>query len=214
MLIDLPSSTDEYYRSLGKSTRKTIRGYRNRLERAFPDLKTETIVPGGRSRDIVDRLAGWKIQRFQEKGSATYWETDPGLAERTAVFLGRGGRCRITSISGREAAIHLNFRIGDTVFGYESSHDPAYDAYRLGFLTMYDAVCAAIESGATRFDAMPGDVGPKEMLGARRVVATQVTVHRSSFRRELYLLGGRVSRHPRGAALLRSVDRLRSSGRR
>jgi len=214
MVIDLPSSKDAYYASLGKSTRKTLRGYRNRLERDFPDVRTETVNPDGRGREMVALLAAWKVQRFREKGRSAYWETEPELVERAGDLLEHGGWCRVTYISGKEAAIHVLFRIGDTVFGFEGAHDPTYDDYRLGFLTMYETVCAAIESGATIFNAMAGTAGPKEMLGARRVASTQVTVHRSQLRRRLWIVGGRVSRHRSGAALLRLTRRVRTAAHR
>ncbi len=213
LMIDLPSSVDEYHHSLGKSTRKTIRGYGNRLRRDHPDVRTETVDPDGRGREYVDRLVDWKISRFRECGRTTYWETSPDMAERTAALLELVGQCRVTYIGGAAAAIHLCLRVGDTVVGFEGAYDPAYEPYRLGFLTMYDAVCAAIESGASRFNAMAGSPAPKEMLGAKPVVTRRVTIHRSALRRSLYLLGGKVSRRPGGKAVLRAADRLRTVGR-
>ena len=91
MVIDLPRAVDDYYHSLGKKTRKNIRWYQNRLLRAFPDVKTETIQPGERSREVIDRLVEWKIRRYRQKGLLTYWEVDPTLAERTADLLRRCG---------------------------------------------------------------------------------------------------------------------------
>ena len=154
MVIDLPASVDEYYGSLSKSTRRHLRSYRNRVRREFPDLQTETIDPGERSQALVDRLIEWKIQRFREQDRITYWETNPALTRQTAALLRRRGQCRITYIDGKEAVIHLCFPVGDTVFPLEGAHDPAYDAYHLGFLAMYETVCAAIESGARRVNLL------------------------------------------------------------
>ncbi|NLE22575.1 MAG: GNAT family N-acetyltransferase [Actinobacteria bacterium] len=213
MMIDLPSSVDEYHQSLGKSTRKTIRGYGNRLRRDHPDVRMETVSPAGRGREFVDKLVEWKIRRFRECGRTTYWEADPDMAEGAAALLELVGQCRVTYIGGAEAAIHLCLRSGDTVAGYEGAYDPAYQSYRLGFLTMYDAVCAAIESGAARFNAMAGVSASKELLGAKPVVARRVTIHRSALRRSLYLLGGKASRRPAGRAALRVAHWLRRDGR-
>lgn len=234
-VIDLPSRVDDYRLSLGKSTRKTLRSYRNRLHRAHPDVRTETICPGERSRELVERLVDWKIQRFRKQGRVTYWESNPGLLERTASLLERCGQCRITYIAGREAAIHLCFRVGDTAYALEGAYDPAYDHHRLGFLTMYETVCAAIEAGATRFNALEGTAQPKALLGARPVPSTRLSVYRSRLHRllavkEMYqigrrrwrltvqsrrhALGQRMQTHPAGKALLGRVRRRRMAKQR
>jgi hypothetical protein len=179
MVIDLPGSVDEYYRSLGKATRKHVRSYQNRLNRAVPDLNVEVVKPGERSRELVDRLIEWKIQRFREKGRITYWETNQTLAERVADLLRRCGEARITYISGKEAAIDVCFRVGETAYIYESAHDPQYDEYSLGFLTFYWFVRDALESGATRVNALEGTHGSKTPLGARPVRTTSLSVFRS-----------------------------------
>ena len=66
----------------------------------------------------------WKIRRYRDKGLLTYWEVDPTLAERTVDLLRRCGEARITSISGTEAAIDVYFRVGETVYAYESANNP------------------------------------------------------------------------------------------
>ena len=226
MVIDLPASVDEYYGSLSKSTRRHLRSYRNRVRREFPDLQTETIDPGERSPALVDRLIEWKIQRFREHDRITYWETNPALPRHIAALLRRRGQCRITYIDGKEAVIHLCFPVGDTVFPLEGAHDPAYDAYHLGFLATYETVCAAIESGARRVNLLETTVETKARLGAQPVPSTYVAVFPSQLsrlrsldesykvlrRRSLsayYELGRRVRQYPGGEALARFAKRRR-----
>jgi len=226
MVIELPRTVDDYYHSLGKKTRKNVRWYQNRLLRAFPDVKTETITPGERSSELVDRLVEWKVERYRQKGLLTYWETDPGLAERVANLVRRCGEARITSISGEEAAIDLCFRVGETVYPFQSANDPRYDESSLGFLTFYWLVCDAVESGATRLDALDGTEWSKTPLGARPVRRTRLSVFRSRlgrlrslgealslmrerYRRARHALGQQMRRHPRGRALAELVTRYR-----
>jgi len=230
LVIDLPATVEEYYLSLGKSTRRTIRSYRNKLERAFPDLRTEVVSPGERSQALVDRLIDWKVKRFREQNRVTYWETRPELVESTANLLRRCGESRITYISGKEAAIHLCFRVGDTAYALEGAHDPQYDAFRLGFLTMYETVCAAIESGAKRFNALEGTAGPKMLLGAQPIGTTRLSVfpsrsarlrsldealrvwyrrRRSAYRRARHALGQKARRYRGGDELAQFVARRR-----
>lgn len=226
MVIDLPESVDEYYNSLGKPTRKNVRRYQNRLSRACPDVSVEVVNPGPRSRELVDRLVTWKIQRFRVRGRITYWETDPTLAGRVSDLLRRCGEVRITHVAGREAAIDLCFRVGETAYIYEGAHDPQYDEFSLGFLTFYWFVCSAIESGATRVNALEGTEGSKAPLGAQPVRTTNLSVFRSRFARlrsldesfkvlrrrsrsAYYALGRRVRRHRGGEALAQFMKRRR-----
>ena len=226
MVIDLPASCDEYFASLSKSTRRHLRSYRNRVRREFPDLHTETSDPGERSQALVNCLIEWKIQRFREKDRITYWETNAALSRQIAALLRRRGQCRITYIGGEEAVIHLCFPVGDTVFPLEGAHDPAYDAYHLGFLATYETVCAAIESGARQVNLLEGTVETKARLGAQPVASTYLAVFPSQLsrlrsldesyrvlrRRSLsayYELGRRVRQYPGGEALARLAKRRR-----
>ena len=226
MVIELPATVDEYNASLRKSARRHLRSYVNRARRTFPDLYTETISPGERSQELVDRLIEWKIQRFREQDRLTYWEANTALPGHTAALLRRCGQCRITYIGGKEAVIHLCFRVGDTVFPLEGAHDPSYDAYHLGFLATYQTVCAAIESGAHRVNLLEGTTEYKAWLGARPVPSAQVSVFRSQLSRlrsldesfrvlrrrsqsAYYELGRRVRRYPGGEALARFMKRRR-----
>ena len=68
MVIELPTTTDAYYHSLGKKTRKNVRWGQNHLRSAFPDVTTETIRPGERSRELVERLVAWKMERYRRRG--------------------------------------------------------------------------------------------------------------------------------------------------
>jgi hypothetical protein len=226
MVIELPASVEEYNHSLGRSTRQHMRQYARRVHQAFPDLHTETITPGEGSQALVDQLVAWKIQRFRKQDRLTYWEANPRLAQRTAALLRRCGQCRITYIDGKEAAVYLCFCVGDTVCALEGAYDPAYDAYHLGPLALYETVCAAIESGARRVDLLEGTLEAKARLGAHAVPATRVAVFPSQFRRlqsldlsfkvlrqrsqsTFWELGRRVRRYPGGEALARFAKHAR-----
>ncbi len=226
MVIELPASVDEYDHSLGRSTRQHLRQDARRVQRAFPDLHTETVTLGERSRELVDQLIAWKIQRFHEQDRLTYWEANPRLAERTAALLRRCGHCRVTYIGGKQAAIYLCFRVGDTVFPLQGAHDPTYDAYHLGSLALYEAVSHAIESGARRVNLLEGTVESKSRLGARPELTTRLAVFPSQLSRlrspdesfkvlrcrsvtAFYELARSVRRYPGGEALARFAKRRR-----
>lgn len=187
MMIELPDSVAAYNASLGKSTRRTIRGYSNRLHRDFPDLSTEVVAPGRRAAQLVQQVVDWKIERFGREGRTTYWEIETDRAARAAHLALRCLEAHVTSIAGREVAVHLVCPVGDRVCALEGAFDPAYESYRLGFLSMYWVVCDAVARGARRLDAHVGTPNPKMLLGARRVPASTLSVFRSRLVRPLYL---------------------------
>lgn len=186
MVIDLPGSTDEYYCSLGKKTRKNIRWYQNKLRRAHPDVRVDVIEPGARSRELLDRLIAWKIARFRRQARVTYWETDSTLPARVADLAERCGQMRLTYVSGRLAAIDLCYRTGETAYISEGAHDPAFDEFSLGFLTFYWFIVAAIESGARRVNTHEGTVESKTVFGAEPLQLTTLSIFRTKAARLRY----------------------------
>jgi hypothetical protein len=226
MVIDLPGSVDDYYRSLRKSTRKNVRRHQNQLAREVPGLKTEVVSPGERSQELIDRLVAWKTERFHRKGMLTYWDFDHRSRARIAELLSRRGQVLLASVEGEEVGIQLTFRVGDTAYAFLSAVDPRFEPYSLGFLMFYWLTCHAIESGAKRLDALETFESSKGQLGALPVRVTSLSVFRSwpdllwsqrelrSIARQRYWLarheaGERLRRSPRGKKIAALVTKLR-----
>jgi hypothetical protein len=226
MVIDLPESVDAYYHSLSKNTRKNVRRRQNQLARDFPGLSTEMVSPGERSQELVDRLVGWKVERFRRKGLLAHWELDPASRRRAGALLRSCGQALVTSVDGEEVGIQLTFRVGDTAYAFQNGIDPRFEAYSLGFLTFYRLVCHAIETGAKRVNALDTYESSKRPLGAHPVRTSSLSVFRSrlsqlrspremrSIARERYwlarhALGQWLRRSPRGMRLAAAITRFR-----
>jgi hypothetical protein len=186
LIIELPDDVPTYVASLGKSTRRTIRGYSNRIRRDLPDLRTDVIRPGDAAGELVGQLIAWKIERFARHGRTTYWESEAGRAERYVALAARCCEAHVSSTGGQRVAIHLVCRTGDSVVALEGAFDPDYERYRLGFLSMYWVVADAIERGARSLNAFTGTADVKTLLGARPVPAYRLSVFRSPIVRPLY----------------------------
>lgn len=187
-VIDLPESMPEYEAALGKSTRRNLRLYENRLRRAHPDVQTRTFIPGEQAAGLLDLIVEWKIARFSARGRTTYWETREREYSGLLELLSHAGEAQVTTIDGRTAAIVLLFFVGNGVFAQEWAHDPDYESLHLGFVTLKEAVGLAIDRGARSMDLLWGNGPYKERFGAtpRRNVA--LSVFPSSIAR-LYSLG-------------------------
>lgn len=186
-VIELPASVDAYHAALGKSTRKNLRLYENRLLRKFPDATTEIVAAGDDSRELFERHLEWKTERFRTLGQTTYWERLPDRVDLFVDLLQRRGEAHITSLDGRPVAIAFVFPVGQTVNLYAYAFDPAFEYYHLGLLMQHRVVVNAIERGMTRVHMLWGTSEYKTRLGARPVRGTRVSLFRDHVSR-LYSL--------------------------
>lgn len=192
-VVPLPATMQEYEASLGKSTRRNLRLYDNRLRRAHPEASSEVYVPdAGQAAALLDRLVAWKIARFSARGRTTYWETRRDEHDALLqLLLTAGGVAQVTLIDDEPAAVTLIFFTGGTATAQEWAHDPRYEPLHLGFISLRDAVRLAIDRGAQRMDLLWGNGDFKERFGGR------VTRNAS------------VSVFPRGLARFSSLDEAR-----
>jgi CelD/BcsL family acetyltransferase involved in cellulose biosynthesis len=157
MMIDLPATAEEWETSLGKSTRRNLKLYENRLRRAHPDARTDVIAATDRAEELLDLLVAWKIARFSAKGRTTYWESRSAEYPRMLKLLRRGGEAQVTTIGGQTVAIVLLFWVGSGVCAQEWAHDPEYESLHLGFVSLRAAVHLAIQRGASTMDLLWGN---------------------------------------------------------
>jgi len=188
MIVPLPASVEEYQEQLGKSTRRNLRTYENRLRRDFPGLHTEVVVPGPDSRALVNLFLEWKTDRFGTLGRDTYWQKDPRLADRFVALLQRCGEVHMTTLVDGPAAIVFAFPVGPAVCAQEAAFDTRYDYYHLGLLAWYWLACDAIARGLSSMNLLWGTATYKRRLGAVPRRATTVSVFRHQTDR-LYSLG-------------------------
>jgi CelD/BcsL family acetyltransferase involved in cellulose biosynthesis len=178
MIVDLPSTTDGYFASLGKSMRRNMRNYENRLKRDFPDLTTTVFRSDERSEALFAQFLEWKNSRFRGQGRSSYWESDPRLAGRFLALLARRGEVHVTRIGGKEAAILFGFPVGDVMCAQESAFNSAYDHYRLGLVTQYWLARDAVERGFSQLNTLWGSGQHKARFGAVPHRATALSIFR------------------------------------
>jgi CelD/BcsL family acetyltransferase involved in cellulose biosynthesis len=222
-VIELPGSAEEYHAALGKSTRRNLRLYENRLRRAFPDVSTQIIAPGDDARRLFDQHLEWKVERFRALGQTTYWEKLPDRVDLFVDLLERRGEAHVTSLGGKPAGIVFTFPVGQTLNLYAYAFDPSCSYFHLGLLIQHWVILDAIDRGLTRVHMLWGTSEYKSRLGAHPVRGTRVSLFRSQpaklfSLRELAVVGRRRYKDAREAywsarhAARRLVDGLRRSG--
>ena len=180
-VLTLPPTVDAYMAALGKSTRQSVRGYRNRLQRDFPDFSWTAVecdaLSTDQQRDLVLTLQHFKRESMAARGKSAAID-----AAETSRFLAIGADCGlfgIGRIQGRVCAGSLSCRIGDNYVMLLSASDPALSAYRLGLLTCLWSVSDCIARNARACHLLWGRYQYKHQLLAVPNVLCRMIVYPS-----------------------------------
>lgn len=145
IVLSLPACKEEYLAALGKSTRKTVKYYSNKLKRAFPSFTHEVFTKDGITREHVRAIIGMKAARMEKKNKPSIVsESDIEHVLRLVRSYGVAG---IATIDGKVCAGWIGYRVGKNDFMDIFAYDTAYEEYRLGTLCCYLAITDCIERG-------------------------------------------------------------------
>lgn len=180
-IIDLPASVDDYLNALGKSTRKTIRGYGNRLQRELPGFRWEVRTAAELRKDEQRRLVR-QWQRFKQASMAARGKRAVIERRDTARLLQLASECGlfgIATIDGRVVGGSLACRFGDNYVMLLSGADPALESYRLGMLCCFWSVCDCIRAEARQCHLLWGKYQYKSQLLGVPHALHRLTFYRS-----------------------------------
>ncbi|NDC08544.1 MAG: GNAT family N-acetyltransferase [Oxalobacteraceae bacterium] len=183
-VIPLPQSVDQYLASIGKSTRKTLRGYGNRLQREFPNFSWEVRVVGEMRahelRSVIRQLHRFKRDSMAARGKRA--EISRRETARLLLLARHAGLLGIARIGDRVCGGSLACRIGDNYVMLLSAADPALASYRLGMLCCFWSVCDCIRTGGRECHLLWGRYHYKtQLLGEPRSLL-RLVIYRSRLR--------------------------------
>jgi hypothetical protein len=186
-VISLPKSVDQYSGSIGKSTRKTLRSYGNRLRRDFPDfswdVRAVSEMRAHELRSVIRQLHRFKRDSMAARGKRA--EISRRETARLLILARHAGLIGIARIGERVCGGSLACRIGDNYVMLLSAADPALASYRLGILCCFWSVCDCIRAGGRECHLLWGRYQYKtQLLGEPRSLL-RLTIYRSSLRMAL-----------------------------
>ena len=181
LVLDLPSTYDEYLGSLGKSLRYDVRKLDKSLfneGRARVDFVDEQNIGKG-----LDILFDQHKKRWRKRGL-------PGaFLGKTQDFHHAWGRhavragwlqLGILSLDGAPIGAIYGMAMGQTVYFYQAGFDPAHKSVSPGTLLVASLIKTAIEDGRKHFDFLRGDEPYKrrwkpqrEHKNVRKVIAVR-----------------------------------------
>jgi hypothetical protein len=176
-LIDLPSTPEDYERSLGKSTRKTIRWHTNRLTRDFASFRCEVYS----GRDVPEQHVR-EILELRRKRLATKGIADPESEESIDNIVRLSKSCGLVVamlIDERICAGLISFSHDRNCIAYALGHDERYNDYSIGMLSFYRLICEAIRHGTARCDLGSERYQYKERFLAYRIDMDRLDIYRS-----------------------------------
>lgn len=148
-IVTLPSTPQEYLARLGPATRKNLKRHRNRLERDFPSFRYCIRERSDADERDIRRIIELSRTRIETKGMP--FAIDEEEIRSIVRLVQKSGALLLATIDGQAGGGTVMYRFGKNCISRVNAHDPAFDAYRLGMLCCYLAVCHAIETGAERF---------------------------------------------------------------
>ena len=183
-VLALPPSVDAYRAALGKSTRKTLRGYRNRLLRDYPRFEWRACsaaeLPAQAQRALVAQLQAFKQESMAARGKQA--RIDAQDTARMLTMAAESGLFGLGTVDGRLCAGSLACRIGDNYVMLLSAADPALSDYRLGLLSCYWSICDCIQRAGRECHLLWGRYQYKEQLLARPQALHFLKIYRSRSR--------------------------------
>lgn len=180
-VIDLPDSVGAYHRLLGKSTRKTLAGYGNRLRRDYPEFKWTACdaaeLPLQEQHALVVQLQAFKQASMAARGKRA--QIDVQDTARMLTMASQSGLFGLGMVNGKLCAGSLACRIGDNYVMLLCAVDPVLSAHRLGLLSCYWAICDCIQRSGRQCHLLWGRYQYKEQLLAKPQVLYQLKIYRS-----------------------------------
>ena len=185
-VVELPATGEAFERRLGASTRKKLRNFRNRLQRAHPDFNLRTVEGEEITLALVEQVFDWNKQRIIAKGGRWGFENEPGAPYKAWRWLRSHGAVLCGYMGEECVAAELLLFVGRDCWALRGGFDPIYSDVDLGFLMSSFLIVESIQRGCARTHLLFGASAYKQHLGAVPVTAYRVSIFRSRFDKVLY----------------------------
>ncbi|HZU60224.1 MAG TPA: GNAT family N-acetyltransferase [Solirubrobacteraceae bacterium] len=180
--IQLPSSFEDYLRTLSGSRRGNLRRHLNRLDRG--ELSVREVSQPDQIPGVLSRWHELRIRQWRETGR----ELNPSHAEehflrfmvQAAIALLEPGFTSLSEVFAGErlAGVYLNFCDDRAFYWYLGGYEPDLGALGVGKIVIAATIRASIAAGRQWYDFTRGQDEYKYWYGARdRLLDSVVLAH-------------------------------------
>lgn len=155
IVVQLPATIEEYDSKLGKSTKKTIKKYLNKLQRENHDFGFNIISSGDIDPFLVKKIIDMNRLRMTSKHIRSGY--DSTQEKNVAQFSSKYGLVTTIAINNKVVAGNICYNLGDHAFGETIAHDNDYNKSRVGQVCFYLTLKHFIEKGTHYYHLMEGN---------------------------------------------------------
>lgn len=185
-VVSLPDCREAYQAALGKSTRKHLKEYENRLHRLHPGFELRCLAPDAISDELIARAYALNRVRIEAKGDRWAVDDQPQRVYRVSRLTQTYGGAVCGFDGGECVAAWLLLFVGPDCWWHTGGFDRTYEDCHLGMLMTSFTIAEAIRHRCRRIHMTWGTGTYKERLGAEPVTAWRVSLFRSRLGRALY----------------------------
>lgn len=178
VILQLPNSYEEYYSQRGKSTKKKIKWYFNKINREKPDFELRVYQNNDIKMDIVKRIYGLHILRCEQKNIRRTINDDDYVKDLNKLVNNNGV---IVSVffDGEIQSGCVLFRNNDHVFNTMISHNPDFNEFDLGIITYIESIKWCIKNGIKKFHFLNEMTTTKKILGGELVEVYSIRIYKN-----------------------------------
>jgi hypothetical protein len=207
IVVPLPATIDDYHGQLGKSTRKNIKRYLGKLKREFPEMQHEIFMRDAAAESDIRAILSLNRARMAAKAKVSAYDEEE--TRRLIRLVQKCGLVSVLRLNGKLCAGEIATRVGSRYFAHVGGHDERFDAYRLGTLSCYLAICECIRQGGKAFHFLWGQYAYKYMLAGVQQELSHLRIYRS--RLHVWMNGNRTLPIAINAGIRRIKCALRKS---
>lgn len=177
-VIELPRTPDEYMNSLGKSTRKNIKQYLNRLQRDYPSFQYQIYDGKEVEESLIHGIIEFNRIRFANKNKVSAIRAEE--EQRIVQMVRECGIVGAATIDGKLCAGSITYCIGDHYHSRLRTCNPEFDNYRLGLICGYLMIAECIRRSGKAFHFMAGRESQKTLLLGQHRDQIRMSIFRSN----------------------------------
>jgi len=164
-IINLPSTIDDYYQELGRTTRSHMRNYKNKLQRDYPGVNYITKVGDEINEETIDKIMRLNFERIKQKGEIPH--KDHTYVSVLYKYTLNYGCVSYIEIDGLIVAGCIAIISNKSMSLLIISHDNNYSRYNVGQICMVYLIQISIERDLKTLHLLWGELEYKKRFLAK-----------------------------------------------
>lgn len=164
-ILSLPSTMDDYYRDLGRSTRQNIKNRTVRLLRDYPQVKFATKFGLEIEESLVNKILQLNLVRMKNKGTIS--RIDSNYTNNIYKYSQHYGCVAYLEIDDVIVAGSINTILNKGLFGHVTAFDKNFSKYNVGEICAFYLIQTSIDNGLSTLHFLWGESDLKSRLLAK-----------------------------------------------